>query len=89
MFVFLPQSTVFYFLKAGEKMVTLLSFSDLINEMWGVLKGFNWLTDLLDIALVAVILYGAIKLIRDSKAMQLVKCRQALIFSVCSSAICF
>ena len=73
MFVFLPQSTVFYFLKAGEKMVTLLSFSDLINEMWGVLKGFNWLTDLLDIALVAVILYGAIKLIRDSKAMQLVK----------------
>ncbi|MBE6834669.1 MAG: TIGR00159 family protein [Ruminococcaceae bacterium] len=54
-------------------MIIALTIKDVINEMWGVLKGFNWLTDLLDIVLVAFILYGAFKLIRDSKAMQLVK----------------
>lgn len=53
--------------------MTFLTVKDLLTEMWGVLKGFNWITDLLDIALVAFILYGAFKLIRDSKAMQLVK----------------
>ncbi|MCR4563887.1 MAG: diadenylate cyclase CdaA [Clostridiales bacterium] len=54
-------------------MLINLTINDLLTEMWGVLKGINWITDILDIALVAVILYGAIKLIRDSKAMQLVK----------------
>jgi len=53
--------------------MTFLTLRDNMNEVWGVLKGFNWITDLLDIVLVAFILYGAIKLIRDSKAMQLVK----------------
>jgi diadenylate cyclase len=71
--VFLPYKAVLFFRKVGEKMMIGLSISDLLNEMWGVLKGINWITDVLDIALVAVILYGAIKLIRDSKAMQLVK----------------
>lgn len=54
-------------------MIINLTLSDAFAEIWGVLKGFNWLTDLLDIALVAIVLYGVITLIRDSKAMQLVK----------------
>jgi diadenylate cyclase len=54
-------------------MAYTLAFKDTLNEIWGVLKGFNWVADLLDIILVAFILYGAIKLIRDSKAIQLVK----------------
>ena len=62
-----------FFCKVGDKMLIGLTIRDVLTEMWGVLKGINWITDLLDIALVAVILYGTIKLIRDSKAMQLVK----------------
>lgn len=73
MLSFLPYKAVLFFRKVGEKMLINLTINDLLTEMWGVLKGINWITDILDIALVAVILYGAIKLIRDSKAMQLVK----------------
>ncbi len=65
--------SVYFFHEVGEKMFVDLAIRDLFMEMWGVLKGINWITDILDIALVAVILYSAIKLIRDSKAMQLVK----------------
>lgn len=65
--------SVYFFRKVGEKMFVDLAIRDFFMEMWGVLKGINWITDILDIALVAVILYSAIKLIRDSKAMQLVK----------------
>lgn len=65
--------SVYFFHKVGEKMFVDLAIRDFFMEMWGVLKGINWITDILDIALVAVILYSAIKLIRDSKAMQLVK----------------
>lgn len=54
-------------------MAYTLAFKDALTEMWGVLKGFNWIADLLDIILVAFILYGTIKLIRDSKAIQLIK----------------
>ena len=65
--------SVYFLYKVGELMIINLAIKDVLTEMWGVLKGFNWIADLLDIILVAVILYGAIKLIRDSKAMQLVK----------------
>lgn len=59
--------------KSGDEMVIDLTIKEVFFEIWGVIKSFNWLTDLLDIALVAVVIYGVIILIRDSKAIQLVK----------------
>lgn len=50
-----------------------LSFGDLFNEVKNALLSFNWLSDVLDIILVAFLIYAGIKLIRDTKAIQLAK----------------
>lgn len=50
-----------------------LSFSDVFNEVKNALLSFNWLSDVLDIILVAFLIYAGIKLIRDTKAIQLAK----------------
>ncbi len=54
-------------------MISFLSFSDLLYEVKNALLSFNWLSDVLDIIFVAFILYAGIKLIRDTKAIQLAK----------------
>jgi len=53
--------------------VFALSFSDVFNEVKNALLSFNWLSDVLDIILVAFLIYAGIKLIRDTKAIQLAK----------------
>ena len=50
-----------------------LSFADVFNEVKNALLSFNWLSDVLDIILVAFLIYAGIKLIRDTKAIQLAK----------------
>lgn len=54
-------------------MYLLSVFSDVFQEFRQALLSFDRISDLLDILLVAFILYGAIKLIRETRAMQLVK----------------
>jgi len=53
--------------------VLTLSFGDFFNEVKNALLSFNWLSDVLDIILVAFLIYAGIKLIRDTKAIQLAK----------------
>lgn len=50
-----------------------LSIADFFNEIKNALLSFNWLSDVLDIILVSFIIYAGIKLIRDTKAIQLAK----------------
>ena len=46
---------------------------NIIDKFWDALLSFNFLSDLLDILLVAFIIYEGIKLIRGSRTFQLVK----------------
>ncbi len=52
--------------------------------VWGAIVGFfstyNWVTDTIDILLVALIIYYAIRMIRDSRAEQLIKGVVLLLF---------
>ena len=48
-------------------------FSDIWDAIRGFLVSFNWLSDTLDILLVAFIIYSLIKMVRDSRAEQLLK----------------
>jgi diadenylate cyclase len=54
-------------------MTFLNAVSDFFNEIKNALLSFNGISDLLDIILVAFLLYAIIKLIRDTKAIQLAK----------------
>lgn len=49
------------------------AISEFFNEIKNALLSFNGISDILDIIFVAFILYAAIKLIRDTKAIQLAK----------------
>ena len=60
-------------MKKGEKMLFLNAVTDFFNEIKNALLSFNGISDLLDIILVAFLLYAIIKLIRDTKAIQLAK----------------
>lgn len=57
----------------GVFMLQLLSFSSFWEETFKAIKSFNSFSDVLDIILVAFIIYSAIKLIRETKAIQLMK----------------
>ena len=46
---------------------------NIFDKFWDALLSFNFLSDLLDILLVAFIIYEGIKLIRGSRTFQLVK----------------
>lgn len=48
------------------------SVQEFFSQLWSALKGFGF-SDFLDIVLVAFIVYGAIKLIRETRAVQLMK----------------
>ena len=50
-----------------------LVVSDWFSEVKNALLSFNWISDVLDILLVTFIIYMCIKLIRDTKAIQLAK----------------
>ena len=52
-------------------MEKLMTASEFFSEMKNALMSFNGISDTLDILFVALIIYGAIVLIRDTKAIQL------------------
>ncbi len=54
-------------------MEKLMTASEFFSEMKNALMSFNGISDILDILFVALIIYGAIVLIRDTKAIQLAK----------------
>lgn len=54
-------------------MYLLSVFSDIIQNFKQAISSFDRISDFLDILLVAFIIYSAIKLIRETRAMQLVK----------------
>lgn len=54
-------------------MLNFLSFSDVIVDIKNAILSFNGISDVLDILLVAFIIYAIINLIRDTKAIQLAK----------------
>lgn len=45
---------------------------EFFSQLWSALKGFSF-SDFLDIILVAFVVYGAIKLVRETRAVQLMK----------------
>ncbi len=51
---------------------TINSFSDLLNAIWGVFISIG-LNDIVDIAILSFIIYHAIRLIRETRALQLVQ----------------
>ncbi|MBQ5994370.1 MAG: diadenylate cyclase CdaA [Clostridia bacterium] len=54
-------------------MLNTLAVSDFFDEVKNTLLNFNGISDVLDILLVAFVIYAGIKLIRDTKAIQLAK----------------
>lgn len=50
-----------------------LSISDFFSEIGNAILGFNSFADVLDVLLVAFVIYGAFKLIRETRAIQLAK----------------
>ncbi len=54
-------------------MPSFLSFSDAIVDIKNAILSFNGFSDVLDILLVAFVIYAIINLIRDTKAIQLAK----------------
>ena len=48
-------------------------FSELWENVVAFLRSIDWFRDTLDVALVALVIYGIIKLVRDSRAEQLLK----------------
>ncbi len=51
---------------------TISSFSDVLDAIWGVLISIG-INDLIDIAILSFIIYHACKLVRETRAMQLVQ----------------
>lgn len=64
---------LYFFVEMGVFMLQLLSFSTAWEEIFKAIKSFDFFPDILDIILVAFIIYSAIKLIRETKAVQLIK----------------
>lgn len=54
-------------------MFSYLNFSDFIDEIGNAIKSFNSVSDVLDVLFVTFLIYSAIKLIRETKAIQLAK----------------
>ncbi|MGN0570574.1 MAG: diadenylate cyclase CdaA [Candidatus Fimenecus sp.] len=50
-----------------------LTFADTLDEIGKAILSFNSLSDVLDVLLVAFVIYSAIKLIRETRAIQLAK----------------
>lgn len=57
-----------------------LNFADTLEEIGKAILSFNSLADVLDVLLVAFVIYSAIKLIRETRAIQLAKGFVLLVF---------
>lgn len=72
-FIFMYRDILYFLVKKGGLMEKLMTASEFFSEMKNALMSFNGISDTLDILFVALIIYGAIVLIRDTKAIQLAK----------------
>ncbi len=64
---------LYFFVEAGVVMYQILSFADTMDEIGKAILSFNSISDILDVLLVAFVIYSAIKLIRETRAIQLAK----------------
>lgn len=64
---------MYFFAETGVFMTGLLRFSDFWSEIGKAILSFNSISDILDVVLVTFVIYSAIKLIRETKAIQLAK----------------
>ena len=64
---------LYFFVETGVAMHFYLSFADTLDEIGKAILSFNSISDVLDILLVAFVIYSAIKLIRETRAIQLAK----------------
>lgn len=64
---------IVFFVETGVFMAFSLTFSDVIDEIGNAVLGFNSISDVLDVLLVAFVIYSIIKLIRETRAIQLAK----------------
>lgn len=64
---------IVFFVETGVFMQLPLTFADTIDEIGKAILSFNSISDVLDVLLVAFVIYSAIKLIRETRAIQLAK----------------
>lgn len=64
---------LYFFREIGVFMQLTLNFADTMEEIGKAILSFNSLADVLDVLLVAFVIYSAIKLIRETRAIQLAK----------------
>lgn len=64
---------LYFFIETGVKYVAALNFKDFWSEIGRAVMSFNSVSDVLDVILVTFVIYSAIKLIRETKAVQLAK----------------
>ena len=64
---------LYFFTETGVVMLFSLSFADALDEIGKAILSFNSISDVLDVLLVAFVIYSAIKLIRETRAIQLAK----------------
>ena len=62
-----------FLLKSGVRMYHALSVADTFRDIGNAILSFRSLADVLDVLLVAFVIYSAIKLIRETRAIQLAK----------------
>ncbi len=64
---------LYFFVETGVFMAFSLTFAETIDEIGKAILGFNSISDVLDVLLVAFVIYSVIKLIRETRAIQLAK----------------
>lgn len=64
---------LYFFVETGGRMLQFLSISEAFSEIGKAILSFNSISDVLDVLLVAFVIYSAIKLIRETRAIQLAK----------------
>lgn len=64
---------LYFFVETGVFMQLPLRFVDALDEIGKAILSFNSISDVLDVLLVAFVIYSAVKLIRETRAIQLAK----------------
>lgn len=64
---------LYFYFEMSEKIIMADFFVELFEQIKRALLSFNGISDLLDVLLVAFVIYSAIKLIRETRAFQLAK----------------
>lgn len=64
---------LYFYFEKSEKIIMTEFFTDLFEQVKRALLSFDGISDLLDVILVAFVIYSGIKLIRETRAFQLAK----------------